>query len=347
MIQLEGVSKQYLYGARVLFGVDLTVGDGEILAVLGDEQSGKTTLLKVIAGVTECEGKVLVDGAPIAKKPDDVIMVFDDLALFENRSCYYNLAYPLKIRGLDKAEIDERVKKSAMRAGITASLFEKVRKMSLIDKKRLAFARLFLRNTRAILIDDITRGLDKDEAEILWSEVAPVLVEKAREGQSVIFSTRDVGEALSIGDVFAVLHYREVKQIGSFDEIVNFPSNVWAVEAFDKDYHFEKAVLSLDDGKLCLVTNDGYIIDASAFEAKIADGYVGKEVLVGWASDAYDVDGERKIKVDYALRKKDGYVLVAGDTRIKSKQKLQEVGTLPLANRVWLFDKTNENSIVL
>lgn len=68
MIQLEGVSKQYLYGARVLFGVDLTVGDGEILAVLGDEQSGKTTLLKVIAGVTECEGKVLVDGAPIAKK---------------------------------------------------------------------------------------------------------------------------------------------------------------------------------------------------------------------------------------------------------------------------------------
>lgn len=94
MIELKGVTKQYLYGARVLGSVELKVDDGGIVALLGDKGSGKTTLLKVAAGVTDCEGEVLISGAPLAKRPDDVLMVFDDLAVFKNRTFYYNLAYP-------------------------------------------------------------------------------------------------------------------------------------------------------------------------------------------------------------------------------------------------------------
>lgn len=75
MIKLDGVSKQYIYGARVFAPVDMTINDGEIVALLGDELSGKTTFLKVVAGVTDSEGKVLFDGEPLAKKPDDVIMI--------------------------------------------------------------------------------------------------------------------------------------------------------------------------------------------------------------------------------------------------------------------------------
>ena len=81
---------------------------------------------------------------PLAKKPDDVIMIFDDLALFANRSCYYNLAYPLKIRGANKDEIDKRVKAAAEKVGITASLYFKARKLDSIDKKRLAIARVLI-----------------------------------------------------------------------------------------------------------------------------------------------------------------------------------------------------------
>lgn len=346
MIKLDGVSKQYLYGARVLFGVDLEVKDGEIVSVLGDEQSGKTTLLKVVAGVTDCEGQVLIDGSPIAKKPDDVIMVFDDLAIFDNRSCYYNLAYPLKIRGLDKAAIDVKVKECAKRAGITAILYERAGKASLIDRKRLALARLFLRDCKAVLVDDITRGLDKEEAATLWSEVAPVLVEKAREGKNVIFATRDKDEALSIADRIVVLHYREVKQIGTYEDVMQNPSNVWAAQAFDEDYHFEKATLDVKNGALVCKTCDGYKIDVSHLCGKVAPEYIGKTVLAGWRSDCYDVDGERKIAVDYALKRQDGYILVCGDARVKSKEKSNEVGTLPLANATRLFDDTNENSIV-
>lgn len=165
MIKLDGVSKQYIYGARVFAPVDMTINDGEIVALLGDELSGKTTFLKVVAGVTDSEGKVLFDGEPLAKKPDDVIMIFDDLALFANRSCYYNLAYPLKIRGANKDEIDKRVKAAAEKVGITASLYFKARKLDSIDKKRLAIARLFLRDFKVALVDDITRGLKKEECK--------------------------------------------------------------------------------------------------------------------------------------------------------------------------------------
>lgn len=347
MIELKDVSKQYLYGARVLYGVNLTVGDGEIIAVLGDEQSGKTSLLKSIAGVTECEGEVRIVGEKIQDKPDYAIMVFDDLALFENRSCYYNLAYPLKIRGYYKADIDKIVKEAASRMGITAILYDKVKKTSLIDRKRLAIARLLIRDTKAILVDDITRGLDKDEASVLWSEVVPVLVEKAGEGKSIVYATRDKDEALSISDRMVVMHYREIKQIGTCDEIKSNPSNVWAIEAIDKDYHFEKVTLTKGESGLECATKDGYNIPLAYLDGKVATDYIGREVLAGWRSDCFDVCSARTEKVDYAIREGVGYSLNTCIGRIKSDKNLESVGTLPRDGAVVLYDAIGENSILL
>ena len=346
MIELKSVSKQYLYGARVLASTDMTIKSGEIVALLGDDGSGKTTFLKVVAGVTDFEGEIFFDGEPLAKKPDDVVMVFDDLALFANRSCYYNLAYPLKIRGVEKDVIDEKVKACADRVGITASLYSRVRKLSLIDKKRLAIARLFLRDCKVVLIDDITKGLDKDEAAVLWQEVAPALQDFAKEGKCVIFSTRDYKEAISIANRIVVMHYRQIKQIGTYEQICANPDNVWAAQAFDPDYAFEKAKLSCEGEKLFATTEDGYEIDLCHLVGKIADSYVGKDVYIGWNSDKYDVFGDRKEKVEHAFVTTDGYVLKCGNRNVKSNEKLDEVGTLPLENAALVFDENNENSIV-
>lgn len=346
MITLEGVSKQYLYGARVLGSLDMTINDGQIVALLGDELSGKTTFLKVVASVTDCEGKVLFDGQPLAKKPDDVIMVFDDLAMFENRSCYYNLAYPLIIRGYDKNEIKRIVGDCAEKAGVVAILRDKVRKTSLIDKKRLAVARLFSRPSKVVLVDDITRGLDKEEAKKLWSEVAPVLQNMAKEGRIVVFATRDKDEATSIADTIVVMHYGEVKQIGTLEKILENPSNIWAAQAFDEDYRFEKARLDVKDGKLAATTLDGYDIDLGHLEGKIVEEYVGKDVFVGWASNCYDVDGDRKESVQSFMRTQNGYELHVQSGVVRCDKKLDEVGTLPLKNVAKVFDFASENSII-
>lgn len=362
MIELRGVTKQYLYGARVLGSVDMTVADGEIVALLGDGGSGKTTLLKVAAGVTDCEGEVLISGSPIAKRPDDVLMVFDDLAVFKNRSFYYNLAYPLKLRGADKSEIDRRVKACAERMGITACLYEKVRKMPLIDVKRLAVARLFLREYKALFIDDITSGLDRDETEELWSEVIPIILEKAKEGVSVIYATHSAYEATSIADRIAVLHYGELKQIGSAKEINENPSNIWAAQALDKYYHFERARLERINGGLKVVLGvktpvsgaDGEneanetVLDGSTFEGRIASGYEGETVFIGWRGDDFAESGERKESVSYAVREGDAYILhTQSGICVERDNKAEDVCTLPNIARAFLFDFTNENSIFI
>lgn len=346
MVELKGVAKQYLYGARVLGSMDMTIKDGEIVAVLGDEQSGKTTLLKVLAGVTDFEGQVLFDGEKLDKKPDDVIMVFDDLAIFERRSCYYNLAYPLKIRGLDKWEIDKRVKQSADRLGIIACLYDRASKTSLIDKKRLAIARLLLRDSKVVLVDDITRGLSKEEANTLWQEVAPLLKELANSGKIVIFATQDRDEAISIADRLCILHYREVKQIGTYDEIMHSPSNVWAIQALDCGYAFERASLTQEGDALTVCFEGGYRIDISHLKGKVVESYIGKDVLVGWQSCCYDVLGDRKEKVLFSSFDGEKYTLHTQNAKIVCKDNLLEAGTLPKAYDVCLYDASNENSII-
>lgn len=388
MIELNGVTKQYLYGARVLGCTELRVDDGETVALLGDCGSGKTTLLKVIAGVTDCEGEVLINGNPISRRESDVLMVFDDLAVFKNRSFYYNLAYPLKLRGMDKAEIDRRVKACAERMGITACLYEKVKKMPLIDVKRLAVARLFLRDYSALLIDDITDGLSRDEADELWSEVAPIILEKAKEGVSVIYATHSAEEALSVSDRIAVLHYGEIKQVGSASEIYGSPSNIWAAQALDRYYHFERARLERRDGKLKIVLGvetpvsdaDETVLDADLFEGRIADGYEGKDIFIGWHSDDFADNSERtestesticggsaensenaqsaenknaqsaerREKVRYAVREDDAYILhTESGICVKSRAKCDSVCTLPKIGRATLYDFTNENNILI
>ncbi|MBR4800107.1 MAG: ABC transporter ATP-binding protein [Clostridia bacterium] len=345
MIELKGVSKQYLYGAQVLNALDMKIKDGEIVAVLGDEGSGKTTFVKVVSAVEDCDGEVLLDGNPMTQKTDDTIVVFDDLALFENRTFFYNLAFPLTIRGYDKQEISQRVFEAAEKMSIVACLGDKVKKASLIDKKRLAIARLLIRDAKAVFVDDITKGLSANEAQIILDALQPILTDFARRGASVVYSTTSREEARAIADRVVVLHYGEVKQIGAFDEIYAHPQNVWAGEAVDEFFAFEEATLQRADGKLQL-TLDGVTLDASAFEGRVIESFVGGKVYLGWHGEDYAETGERTEDVKYSVRLSSGWLDVTESGRkVVSGQKLDKVCTLPNVNKSYLFDIENENSI--
>lgn len=347
MIEIRGVTKQYLYGARVLDALDMEINDGEIIAVLGDVGSGKTTFIKVVSAVEDFEGTILLDGKPMVQKTDDTIVLFDDLALFGNRNFFYNLAFPLAIRGVDKQEIEKKVYDAAERLGIVACLKDKVKKASLIDKKRLAIARLLIRDAKAVFVDDITAGLTESDAKIILSEIQPILLDFAKRGASVVYSTSNREEAKSIADRIVVLHYGEVKQIGTFDEIYARPANIWAGEAVDEFFAFEEATLDKIDGKLKLSFENGkYVLDASSFEDKILNGFVGKEVYVGWHGEDYAESGERVEAVKYSVRFAEDYINVTeSGKKIVSKEKKTEVCTLPEIKKCYLFEKYSENSI--
>lgn len=162
----------------------------------------------------------------------------------------------------------------------------------------------------------------------------------------MIFATRDKDEAISIADRIVVTHYRQIKQIGTLEQILQNPSNIWAAQAFDEDYAFEKARLEIADGKLVATTEDGFEIDLSHLDGKVVKSYIGQDVYVGWANDCYDVQGARQVEVRHSYKTNDGYILVCENCKIKSRLNLARVGTLPLSGKALVFDDTNENSIL-
>ena len=205
MLHLESVVKQYSYGKRLFGAVDLTLRDGEVLSVLGGEGSGKTTLLKTIAGLEEHEGKITLDGVELKSKTDDVIMVFDDGALFPFKTVFDNLAYPLKIRGVDKVEIAKIVVFAAESFGVSACLGQRARTLTPLERRKVSLARILMRKAKLILIDDFLKGMPQEEIDHLFDRTTRVLYGLAKEGAVVIYTTSSPRYAYSFGDRTMVL----------------------------------------------------------------------------------------------------------------------------------------------
>lgn len=189
MLTLAGFAKPYLYGARLFGGVDAEFRDGEIVAVYGRGGSGKTSFLKAICGATDAEGGVLLDGKPIARKTDKVIMVFDDGAVFGGKTVYDNLAYPLRIRNVPKADIAAAVIAAAEETGIAACLDMRARKLNAADLRRMSLARLLVRPARLCLVDEPTKDLSREDAEEVFRDFVSVARKLAAAGATVLFST--------------------------------------------------------------------------------------------------------------------------------------------------------------
>lgn len=348
MLELNGVTKQYLYGARLFGALDLTVEDGETLVVLGGEKSGKTTFLKTVAGIEKCEGEILLDGMPIKTKTNDVIMLFDDGAVFKNKTVFDNLAYPLSIRKMDKKEIANRVISAAEMLGIGACLTMRARKLTPLEKRKMSVCRLFLRDAKLLLIDDLTAGLPAKEARELFEDVLR-LVRTARNNSTVIIATSEPSEAIAVGGRILVLTDGEVKQIGTAKELWAEPQTIWSAQAVDRDYNFIKCTLSDENGTLNLVFgNEGarYELDVTELKSRILPAYIGREVLVGFhPSDVSD--GGMTEKVVGAKGTERGFVLeTESGVKIASTENKSIVSYSPSVSSITLYDAATENSIM-
>ena len=215
MLTLAGFSKQYLYGASLFGGVDATFRDGEIVALTGGAGSGKTSFLKAVAGASDAEGRVLLDGQKIERKTDKVIMVFDDGAVFGMKTVFDNLAYPLKLRGVPAAEAAAAVVAAAEEMGIGACLNMRARRLDAADRRRMSLARLLVRPARLCLVDEPTKGLEKEDAEEVFRDFASAARRLAAGGATVIYSTSSREEAMAASDRIGVLVRGELKQLGS------------------------------------------------------------------------------------------------------------------------------------
>lgn len=222
-LTVEGVVRQF-GSATALDRIDLTVQVGELLTILGPSGSGKTTLLKIIAGFEyPDEGCVLlgdkdITGMPPAKR--DIGMVFQNYALFPHMTVAENIAFPLQMRKVSKAERMERVQHALNIIDMPDYGDRLPKQLSGGQQQRVALARAVVFNPKLLLLDEPFGALDRKLREQMQLEVCRL---QRKLGLTAIFVTHDQEEALVMSDRIAVMNAGRIAQIGTPEEIYRRP----------------------------------------------------------------------------------------------------------------------------
>jgi multiple sugar transport system ATP-binding protein len=224
-LRLENVTKRF--GTTVaLNDVSLEIEDGEFFAVLGPPGAGKTTLLRTIVGLEKPdEGDVYADGEPITDVypgDRDIAIMFQNLALYPDKTVFGNLAFPLRQAKRPKDEIRRRVEKTAETLHITHLLDRKPAKLSGGERQRVALGRALVREPRAFLFDEPLSALDA----LLRLEMRAELKHLQRDlGRTLVYVTHDQVEAMSMPDRVAVLREGVVQQVDTPENVYHRPAN--------------------------------------------------------------------------------------------------------------------------
>lgn len=227
-VQLKNVSKSYDKNTKVIKDVNLTIKDKEFLVLVGSSGCGKSTVLRMIAGLeTITEGEILIDGKVVNNlhpKDRDIAFVFQNYALYPHMSVYDNIAFPLKMRNFDKKTIDEKVKNAAEILNLTDLLKRKPKQLSGGQRQRVALGRAIVRNPKVFLMDEPLSNLDVKLRVQMRSEIKK-LHEKLQ--TTFIYVTHDQTEALTMGDRIAIIDKGVIQQVDTPDNIYQNPDNMF------------------------------------------------------------------------------------------------------------------------
>ena len=226
-IQLNNIGKRW--GSFVgVENFDLTIADKEFLVLLGPSGCGKTTTMRMIAGLEDVtEGDILIDGKRVNDmdpKDRDVAMVFQSYALYPNMSVYENIRFPLKVRGIDPATHDEKVRRASAMVELDDFLHRKPAELSGGQRQRVALARAIVREPNVFLMDEPLSNLD---AKLRVSTRAQIKNLSHELAVTTIYVTHDQVEAMTLADRVVIMKQGVVQQVGSPIEIYDRPANAF------------------------------------------------------------------------------------------------------------------------
>ncbi|MDJ0639889.1 MAG: sn-glycerol-3-phosphate ABC transporter ATP-binding protein UgpC [Paracoccaceae bacterium] len=212
-------------------GVDdqsLHIKDREFLVLLGPSGCGKTTTMRMIAGLEDpTAGEIWIGDRMVnddLPKDRDVAMVFQNYGLYPHMTIFENIAYPLRVRGVDKSEVKPRVEKAAEQVELTQFLDRKPKALSGGQRQRVALARAIVRTPKVFLMDEPLSNLDAKLRVTMRAELKHL----SRELQiTTVYVTHDQIEAMTLADRVAVMKHGVIQQLGTPDEIYNDPANLF------------------------------------------------------------------------------------------------------------------------
>mgnify|MGYP000976373390 CR=1 FL=1 len=170
-VELKGIGKIYDGSVRAVDNANITIEDKEFCVFVGPSGCGKSTTLRMVAGLEDIsEGKLFIDGVEmndVPPKDRDIAMVFQNYALYPHMTVYDNMAFGLKIRKMDKAEIDRRVRDAAKQLDLTQYLDRKPKALSGGQRQRVSIARAILKNPPILILDEATSALDTESERLV------------------------------------------------------------------------------------------------------------------------------------------------------------------------------------
>ncbi|KAA0095264.1 sn-glycerol-3-phosphate ABC transporter ATP-binding protein UgpC [Mycolicibacterium sp. P1-18] len=227
-IVLDRVAKSYAGGAAAVKDLSITIADGEFIILVGPSGCGKSTTLNMIAGLEDItSGELRIGGDRVnekAAKDRDIAMVFQSYALYPHMTVRQNIAFPLTLAKMAKADIATKVDETAKILDLTELLDRKPGQLSGGQRQRVAMGRAIVRSPKAFLMDEPLSNLDAKLRVQMRAEIARL---QDRLGTTTVYVTHDQTEAMTLGDRVVVMLAGVAQQIGTPDELYHRPANLF------------------------------------------------------------------------------------------------------------------------
>ena len=250
-------------GVLAVDNFNLEIKDKEFIVLVGPSGCGKSTTLRMVAGLEEISGGELYIGGQlmndVAPKDRDIAMVFQNYALYPHMTVRENIAFPLKLRKVDKAEIDQRVNQAAEILGITEYLDRKPKALSGGQRQRVAIGRAIVREPKVLLMDEPLSNLDAKLRNQMRAEIIKL---RQRINTTFIYVTHDQTEAMTLGDRIVIMKDGFIQQIGTPQEVFDHPANLFVAGFIGTPQmnFFDAKLVKNGDGKYA-VSIDGINVE--------------------------------------------------------------------------------------
>jgi multiple sugar transport system ATP-binding protein len=299
-VVLDKVNKQYENGFHAVQDLDLDIADGEFLVLVGPSGCGKSTALRMVAGLEDItEGEIRIGERVVntlSPKDRDIAMVFQSYALYPHMSVADNIAYGLRIRRMDKAEITKRVTKVADMLELGPLLERKPKQLSGGQRQRVAMGRAIVREPQVFLLDEPLSNLDAKLRVQMRAEIAQVQHDL---DTTTIYVTHDQTEAMTMGDRVAVLKAGVLQEVGDPQHLYDHPANLFVagfIGSPPMNLAAGKVVRPNGDGDLAVQLGSATIRlhPSVARERPALNAYVAREVAVGIRAE--DMEDARLVR---------------------------------------------------